>query len=40
MVSKKFNMTESIIKILKKLKNNIEKYSVVCNYYKDGGKVI
>lgn len=29
-------MTESIIKILKKLKNNIEKYSVVCNYYKDG----
>ena len=36
MVSKKFNMTESIIKILKKLKNNIEKYSVVCNYYKDG----
>lgn len=26
-------MTESIIKILKKLKNNIEKYSVVCNYY-------
>lgn len=29
-------MIDSIIKILKKLKNNIEKYSVVCNYYKDG----
>lgn len=26
-------MIDSIIKILKKLKNNIEKYSVVCNYY-------
>lgn len=28
-------MIENIIKILNKLKNNIEKYSVVCNYYKD-----
>ena len=28
-------MIDSIIKILKKLKNNIEKYSVICNYFKD-----
>lgn len=28
-------MIENTIKILNKLKNNIEKYSVKCDYYKD-----
>lgn len=28
-------MIDSIIKILNKLNNNIEKYNVVCTYYKE-----